>query len=39
MVYHIGSGLITSFINIQSNPKMTPEEMFKRLSIQMGGDR
>ena len=38
MVYHIGSGLITSFINIQSNPKMTPEEMFKRLSIQMGGD-
>jgi len=38
MVYNISSGLITSYLNTHGKTQMTPEKMFKTLSLQMGGD-
>jgi len=38
MIWNISSSFIQAFEMVKSGKKITPEEMFKRLSIMMGGD-
>ena len=37
-IQNISAGFIESYINFHGKKKMTPAEMFKRLSLEMGGD-
>lgn len=37
-ISNINPGFLESYINFHSKTKLTTEEMFKRLSIEMGGD-
>jgi len=37
-IYNISAGFLQSYVTFQSKKDMTPEEIFKRLSIEMGGD-
>lgn len=37
-IYNISAGFLQSYVTFQSKKDMTPEEMFKRLSVEMGGD-
>lgn len=37
-IYNISAGFLQSYVTFQSKKDMTLEEMFKRLSIEMGGD-
>lgn len=38
MIKNISAGLIQTYINFRSKTKLTPEEMFKMLSLELGGD-
>lgn len=38
MINSISAGLIKNYVNFQSKTQVTSEEMFKKLSIEMGGD-
>lgn len=37
-IYNISAGFLQSYVTFQSKKDMTLEEMFKRLSLEMGGD-
>lgn len=37
-IQNVSAGFIETFANIKGKKKLTPEEMFKRLSLEMGGD-
>ncbi len=38
IIYGISSNFLQAYVNLQSKEKLTPEEMFRRLSLEMGGD-
>jgi hypothetical protein len=37
-IQNVSAGFIESYMNFQSKEKLTADEMFKRLSLEMGGD-
>lgn len=37
-IQNISAGFIETFANIKGKKKLTPDEMFKKLSLEMGGD-
>lgn len=38
MIYNISSSFLQNYVNFHGKTKLTVEEMFKRLSLEMGGD-